>query len=475
MRIESATSTDDKGYVLSPEMDKLRVSNHIENPVQCEQRLLREHVREQQQQEQQQRCAGSLRMSEIDEYVTLEEVELAYYECRKNKRNSEGALKYEMHYEANNYRLWQELNAETYEIGYSVCFCVTRPKLREVFAADFRDRIVHHIIMRKFLAMFESEMIEDSYNCRKGKGVMYAVNKVQQYITEVSEGYTKETWVLKCDLQGFFMSIDRDVLWHMIKELVVKNYDGSDKEWWLRLINKVVYHRPEMRCNKHGDLTLWDRLEKHKSLFCSNGKGLPIGNLTSQIFANYYMTKFDRWILSDIGKDSRYGRFVDDFVIISRDKNMLLNMLSEIRNWLKDVLHVTLHPNKFYLQEVNKGVEFVGTIIKNGRRYSTNRTVNNAFEVVRLYNEGRICASELSRRYNSYMGFLVHNNTYGIRWRIWESVMNKSPLCNVGMKKIVIIKDNKRLEQTDEGGILTAVWTDIKNEDYEFCNNNNQC
>lgn len=146
------------------------------------------------------------------EFVSLEEIEEAYFECRKNKRNSEGALGYELRYELNNYELWQDLNNGSYEIGKSICFCVTRPKLREVFAASFRDRIVHHIIMRKFQHLFEAEMIEDSYNCRKGKGVLYAVNRAKKHIIDVSEGYSKKAYVLKCDLQGFFMSINRDIL-----------------------------------------------------------------------------------------------------------------------------------------------------------------------------------------------------------------------------------------------------------------------
>ena len=237
------------------------------------------------------------------EYITIEEIYEAYYDCRYRKRNKNSALKYELNYEVENHKLWKELNAQTYEIGYSLDFCVTRPKLREVFAADFRDRIVHHLIMLKFLPLIEEEMIDDSYNCRKGKGSMYAVGRVKGFIEEVSEGYEEETWVLKCDIQGFFMSINKDILWRELEGLIRREYTGGDIEWWLWLIKKVIMHRPERKCYKRGNLRLWEYLPRTKSLFTSNGKGLPIGNLTSQIFGNFYMTVFDKWVLSRLNKN----------------------------------------------------------------------------------------------------------------------------------------------------------------------------
>lgn len=407
---------------------------------------------------------------EMTEYITTEEVESAYLDCRKNKRNTNGALEYEMNYEVNNYRLWQDLNTMTYEIGKSVCFCVTRPKLREVFCAQFRDRIVHHIIMQKFLAMIDGEMIEDSYNCRKGKGVFHAVNRVQKFIEDVSENYTKEAYILKCDLQGFFMSIDRDVLWSMLETLIRSKYKGNDTDWWLWLIKKVVYNRPELNCDKRGDLSLFDKLEPHKSLFHSDGKGLPIGNLTSQVFANYYLTAFDKWIMQRLGDDERYGRFVDDFIIVSKDKRKLLSLIDESRKWLREHLSVRLHPNKVYLQEAKKGVEFVGTVIKPHRRYTTNRTVGSTFEVVEEYNEGEENPERFVQRLNSYFGFLVHNNSYGIRWRLWLSIKDKSNIYCDRMKKIKIINNNSHFEQHESNGQLIAQWH--KHNDYELHQNN---
>lgn len=260
----------------------------------------------------------------------------------------------------------------------------------------------------------------------------------------------------------------------MTEAAIRDGYHGDDIDWWLNLIRKVIYHRPELNCEMRGDLELFDKLEPHKSLRFSNGKGMPIGNLTSQIFANFYMTLFDKWILSQLRDNERYGRFVDDFFIVSNDKKHLLELLNRSRYWPKDNLDVSLHPRKVYLQEVHKGFEFVGTIIKQGRSYTTNRTISNAMALVKSYdgsNTDKFVAS-----YNSYMGFLIHNNTYAIRWNLWKSITNYSGICCHNMKKLVILNKNQRYEQTDSDGILTAAWSSNNEEDYdELHQDNNQC
>lgn len=367
------------------------------------------------------------------EYVTIEQVEEAYFECRRSKRRKASSLLYEQNYELNNLQLWNELNTKTYEIGVSICFCVTRPKLREVFAADFRDRIVHHLIMQKFLPLFESYMIEDSYNCRQGKGTLYGVRRIRSHMESVTENYTKRAWVLKCDLQGFFMSIDKDILFGMIRDIITANYHEQDADWWLWLIEKVVRHRSEQRCVKHGDLSLFDKLADDKTLFKTNGKGLPIGNLTSQIFANFYMSKFDHWLMSQLCDTDRYGRYVDDFIIISRDKGFLLRIMPKIRSWLSCNLMVKLHPRKVYLQPASNGVQFVGSVIKPGRTYTCNRTVDNMRAVVAAWNSD--AHPDIGRylcKYNSYQGFLIHNNTYAIRRRIYSEINNRKDIIVIG-------------------------------------------
>ena len=373
--------------------------------------------------------------------VSIEEVCSAYRDCRKNKRNSLSALEYELDYELNNYELWRQLNDKTYAIGTSVAFCVTYPKLREVFAASFRDRIVHHLIINKFMPIIEGEMIDSSYNCRKGKGVLYGIRDMQSKIQRVTHYGARQAYCLKCDIKGFFMSIDKDIMYRIIENVIRERYDGEDIEWWLWLINMVVYHRPEQNCEWHGDPSLRNGLEPGKSLMTSNGRGLPIGNYTSQIFANLYMTIFDRWITQQLSVDDEYGRFVDDFVIMSTDKRKLLSLIGSMKKFLSERLHLTLHPNKICLTKASQGVKFTGYVIRQDRIYCASHTVNRMLRMINEWNND--CNPDVDRyicRYNSYSGFLVHCSSYKIRERAWDALSDHEGLENVNMRHIRRIK-----------------------------------
>lgn len=384
----------------------------------------------------------------MKEYIPIELIDEAYRDCCKYKGGTEGCLEYKMNYLLNNLQLYNELNSMIYEIGKSKAFCVTRPKLREVFCAQFRDRIVHHILAIKFLLILEGEMIEDAYACRKGKGTDYGIDDIRQQMERVSENYTKETWILKCDLQGFFMSIKRKLLYDMVEKLIREKYQGDDIDFWLWLWRKVIMNDPSKNCVRVGDLSLWDRLPANKSLFtCGEGKGLPIGNLPSQILANLLMSVFDKWILSRIGKSGGYGRYVDDFVVISRDKGLLLDILQDSRSFLFKQLKLTLHPDKVYLQEVKKGVKFTGAVIKPGRVYAGNTTVQHLFDIIEKWNSTENPSKEQTERFvvqvNSLFGHLVHRDSYGIRWRACKKMKHKDRVYCVNMKKIVEFKKNK--------------------------------
>ena len=156
------------------------------------------------------------------EFVSLEEIDVAYRDCRKHKANTYGALQYAMDSEINNYDLWEELNSQTYKLGLNRTFIVTRPKLREVFCAPFRDRIVHHLLYNRFKDILENEMIDDAYACQKGKGTQYGVKRIKQHIEEITQNYTRKAWILKCDLKGFFMSIDKQRM--VVMALEISNF-----------------------------------------------------------------------------------------------------------------------------------------------------------------------------------------------------------------------------------------------------------
>lgn len=184
------------------------------------------------------------------EYVTLEEVYTAYYDCRKHKSSTHGYIEYSLNYISNNYQLYAELNSGAYRIGKSKAFCVTRPKLREVFCAAFRDRIVHHLLALKFGELLDAELTDKAYACRKGKGTDYGIDDVRAQIERVTDGYKREAWILKCDLQGFFMSIDRRLLFGLLERTIRGKYKGENIEWWMNLWRMVVLHDPAESCIK---------------------------------------------------------------------------------------------------------------------------------------------------------------------------------------------------------------------------------
>ena len=383
------------------------------------------------------------------EYVTIDEVYAAYYDCCKHKGSTPGCIEYQMNYIANNYQLYIDLNSMAYEISKSKAFCVTRPKLREVFCADFRDRIIHHLLAIKFTDILEDEMTDKAYACRVGKGTDYGIADVKKKIKRVSENYTKEAWVLKCDLQGFFMSINRSLLYDLLEKVIRAKYHGSDIEWWLWLWKKVVLHDPTKNCVKVGDLSLWDKLPKNKSLFtCGEGIGLPIGNLPSQLLANLLLSRFDKLMMERLGKDGGYGRYVDDFVAISRDKEILLNILQESRCYLLEELGLTLHPHKVSLQRAASGVRFTGALIRPGRMLPNPRTIEHLYDVIDQFGITPDPKGEILQRYvnriNSLMGVLAHYDSYNIRRKAWTMMSHKDRVFCVNMKKIRTKKQFKK-------------------------------
>ncbi len=168
--------------------------------------------------------------------VRLSEVFEAYYECRKNKRRTVNALKFEMNLEENLVRLWREINERHYKIGHSIAFVVSRPVKQEVFAADFRDKIVHHLVIRKLWPLLDQAISPHSYSCRPGMGTLYGIREVYQHVKKCSENYTRPGWVLKLDIRAFFMHIRHDKLKQMLSLFIKENYRGQDKNILLRLI-----------------------------------------------------------------------------------------------------------------------------------------------------------------------------------------------------------------------------------------------
>lgn len=355
--------------------------------------------------------------------IALEDVFAAYYECRKSKRRTTNALEFELDFEAELVRLWREINSNTYKIGRSIAFIIKYPLQREVFAANFRDRIVHHLVISKINGLFEQEFAADSYSCRAGKGTLCGVRRVSEMMKECSEGYKKDCYILKLDIRSFFMTINKPVLYNMLAEFLEQNYYCADKRIILRLVKQIVFYEPENHCAIKGKRSDWNGLPYYKSLFWSEKScGLPIGNLTSQIFANFYLNKLDKYIKEDLGFEY-YGRYVDDFVLMHEDKGVLTEARRKIERFLQEKLRLKLHPQKVYLQHYSKGVRFIGAVIKPNRIYIGRRTKNNLYrkiydmlpKMARSIGDTLENLESFTASVNSYLGFMRHYNTYNLR------------------------------------------------------------
>jgi len=354
--------------------------------------------------------------------IELEELFQAYFECRKNKRNTANALAFEIDYENNLVQLCEDINNGTYKIGRSIAFIVDKPVKREIFAADFRDRVVHHFVIGKLNNLFEKQFIHDSYSCRVDKGTHFGIQRVDKFIRQCSANYTKDCYILKLDLQGFFMSINKNILFEKLEQFINKKYQYPDKDLLIKLCKQIIFNDSTKNCIIKGNKRGWNNLPETKSLFHSKPNcGLPIGNLTSQVFANFYMDSFDHFAKHDL-KIRYYGRYVDDFVIVHKNKDYLNNLIPKLSDFLQTELQSTIHPKKIYLQHYSKGVKFLGTVILPNRIYIANRTKGNFYnaiekqnQIVRDHKPTKEDQQAFQSSMNSYLGIMRHYKTHKLR------------------------------------------------------------
>ncbi|MFI3242415.1 MAG: RNA-directed DNA polymerase [Alphaproteobacteria bacterium] len=362
--------------------------------------------------------------------VSLTEVFDAYYACRKNKRNKPSAVEFELNLEDNLIQLWQEINDLSYEPKRSICFIVEKPVKREIFAANFRDRIIHHLLINKTMDLFEASFITDSYACRKNKGMLYGQKRVFEMIKDESENYTKDCYILKLDIRAFFMSIDKVKLFQLLKKFLKENYKKQDLDVVLFLYEKVIFNDPTIDCEFRSWKQKWNELPSDKSLFTAQkNKGLAIGNLTSQVLANFYMNVLDQFVKHNL-KIKNYARYVDDFIIIHKDKKYLIKLIAQLKSFLKKQMGLILHPKKIYLQHYSKGVAYIGAYIKKYRICAGRRIIKNFNEAVNVYNkfDENLNFEDLNKimmTINSYLGFLQHYSSFKVK----RHIVNR---CNVG-------------------------------------------
>lgn len=364
--------------------------------------------------------------------IELHEVIDAYYHCRRRKRSTANARLFEMHWEDECVKLWQEINAGTYMPGRSIAFIVNKPVKREIFAADFRDRVVHHLIADKILRILETQFIDDSYSTREDKGTLYGIRRIAQQIRQISNNYTEDCYVMKMDIEGFFMAIKKNLLCEEAESIVRRDYQGNDRELLLDLIRKTVNNRPEKNCIRKTPPSSWRGLSKRKTLFGTDGTvGLPIGNLTSQLLALLHLDPLDHLVTEEWGVEG-YGRYVDDMVLIDHSKEKLLRVRQLIDQWLQQRGH-RLHPRKFYLQHYRKGVLFVGGMVRPGRILIGHRSISFCMESLHGYNIRLLMADhpckDLIQHFvasmNSYLGLMQQYSAYNVAHTIISAINPK--------------------------------------------------
>jgi retron-type reverse transcriptase len=294
----------------------------------------------------------------------------AYLVCRRRKRQTRNTQRFEQYLLDNLFDLQEQLSSACYQPSRSVCFVVTRPKLREIFAADFRDRVVHHLLVPRLEAIYEPKFISDSYACRQGKGAHAAVDRLQQLMkAAISRAKGRRVWFLQLDIRSFFMAIDKDVLLALVARQV------KDPAL-LALTQQIIQHDPTTSFVRKGAAILHRQVPQHKSLFgLEPGKGLPIGNLTSQFLANVYLNELDQYVKHQL-KVRNYLRYVDDFILIDEDPAVLLQHKARIESFLSEHLALQLKPGA-QPRPISAGADFLGFILRPDYRLVRKRVVGN--------------------------------------------------------------------------------------------------
>lgn len=370
---------------------------------------------------------------------------VAYYDAARHKHKMAYVVKFERDLRANLEELCDDLLSHRYKALPSKCFIINYPKKREVFAAMFRDRIVHHLYFRYTHQLFERTFIADSYSCIEGRGTHYGIDRLRQHIRQASLNWSQPCYAMNLDIRGYFMHINRkkllkiavDSLHNMATHKVgmtddvpipsgvlltpaTRWKDIRDFDFILWLTEQIIMLDPMENCIIVGDDSDWDGIDHAKCMrFAKPGLALPIGNLTSQLFSNVYLNPFDQWVKRDILCE-HYGRYVDDSTMIDACRAWLLAQVPKVREFLYDELGLELHMGKLHIQEIHRGVEFLGAFIKPYRDYVSNKTLARIEKNIQILDLQDARHAEAS--INSYLGVLSHSASYNIRRHLFEDI-----------------------------------------------------
>lgn len=356
----------------------------------------------------------------------------AYQKAKMHKTSKPYVISFEMKHEEKLKKLCDDLYNKTYKPSQSSCFIVNHPKKREIFAAQFIDRIVHHLYFEYTHELYEQTFITDSYSCIKNKGTHYGINRLKQHILKESNNYQKKCYVLQMDIKGYFIHINRNKLIEISEKQLEKmkthkNKNGIffdryiDFEFIKYLGKTIIINNPTDNCNIISPKFEWLELPKSKSLFYTDENcGLPIGNLTSQLMSNVYLNELDQFVKREL-KCKHYGRYVDDFYVVSCDKNFLHTIIPQIKQFLKNKLLLEIHDGKTKITNVKHGIEFLGAFIKPYRTYISNKTLKRIKnKLFKMQNDG--IKNNPTFSINSYLGILKHYSSFKLRKELFQKI-----------------------------------------------------
>lgn len=349
----------------------------------------------------------------------------AWLDCRRNKRHTASALAFERNVEANLCALRAELLDGSYTPGPSICFVVTHPRAREVWAADFRDRIVHHLLYNHIASRFHASFIHNSCACIPGRGTLFAARQLERAVRSVTQNWRVPAHYLKLDLANFFVAIDKRTLFGQLAAKV-------HEPFWLALTRTILFHDPRQAFEYRGNPALLQRVPAHKRLTNSPpDTGLPIGNLSSQFFANVHLDALDQFCKHQLGA-RHYVRYVDDFVLLHHSPQWLNDARTRIAAWLPQHLGARLNHGKTILQPVARGIDFVGHVLKPWRRTTRPRTLATAMERLRT-----MPAEDTFTAGNSYLGLLRQaSHSHHDRARVAQVLRRRGHAVNGDLSKI---------------------------------------
>ncbi|GBE16505.1 group II intron-encoded protein LtrA [bacterium BMS3Abin15] len=325
---------------------------------------------------------------DYNKVISLDNLLEAWKEFSRGKKQKKDVQIFQMNLMDNIFSLHNDLLNHTYKYGGYQAFNISDPKPRNIHKATVRDRLLHHAIYRKLYPFFDKTFIADSYSCRLDKGTHKSINRFRKFAYIISKNNAKTCWILKCDIKKFFASID-----HKILLGILARYIPNKKILWLlgEVISSFTSPRP--------------LLEKERRI----NVGLPLGNLTSQLFVNIYMNEFDQFIKHKL-KVKYYIRYADDFVIFSENKEWLKDLIPEIKRFLYERLKLELHPDKLFIETLYSGVDFLGWVNFFDHRILRTTTKRRMMK--------RIKENSAPKTLDSYLGLLKHGNAEKLQSRI---------------------------------------------------------